>query len=70
MLDTRCWILVTASAEREAGCWIPDVAGWMLDVFIFWFLEFVAASAKDEAVECYNKRYDKKLFKNRVAQSF
>jgi len=50
MLDTRCWILVTASAEREAGCWIPDVAGWRLVVFIFWLLEFVTASARHEAV--------------------
>jgi len=24
MLDTGCRILVTASAEREAGCWILE----------------------------------------------
>ena len=29
MLDT-----VTASAEREAGCWMLEVGCWMLDVVI------------------------------------
>jgi len=34
----RYWILVTASAECEAGCWILDAGYWMLDAG-YWMLD-------------------------------
>jgi len=32
MLDAGYWMLVTASAEREAGCWILAAGCWALRV--------------------------------------
>jgi len=30
MLEVGSWIPVTASAEREAGCWMLDAGSWKL----------------------------------------
>jgi len=57
MLDPGCLKLVTASAKHEAGYWKLEVGCFKVLIYLvleIWFL--------------ISQTYDKKLFKNRLAQ--